>query len=49
MNVQDMEYHLDNLRASDPDYVVDVLEISSEELVDMFYDRAVDFIREEFE
>lgn len=44
-----LEYHLDTLRECDPDYVVDVLEISSAELIAVFPDRARLFIEKEFE
>lgn len=41
-------YHLDDLRVCDPNYVVDVLNISSERLVDDYMEEAIKFIREEF-
>lgn len=33
----------------DPDYIVDVLEISSRELLHTFLDRAINHIREEYD
>ena len=45
---EDMEFHLENLCYEDPDYVVDVLEISSEELIQAFTARALEFITNEF-
>ena len=43
----DYEYHLETLRECDPNYVVDVLEITSEELIEAFYDKAIKFIKED--
>jgi len=47
--MEDLEllYHLENLKACDPNYVVDVLNISSERLVDTFLDEALRFIKED--
>jgi len=39
--------HLENLKECDPDYVVDVLGITSEQLIQAFFDRAVTFIKED--
>lgn len=44
----DYQYHLENLMNSDPDYVVDVLGITSEELVEAFPKKAKAFILSEF-
>ena len=49
MDEQELEYHLDTLRECDPDYVVDVLEITSDELIRAFPDRARSFIEKEFD
>lgn len=43
-----LEYYLNILRESDPNYVVDVLGISSEELVAAFNKEAVHFIEGEY-
>ena len=40
-------YELDTLKECDPNYVVDVLNISSERLVETFLDEAIKFIRED--
>jgi len=37
------------LRESDPDYLVEVLSISSEELIDKFEDRVIKYLRGEEE
>lgn len=42
------EEFLEELREMDPDYVVDVLEISSDTLVDVFLDRAIRLYEEEW-
>jgi len=47
MEPMDLMYHLDNLRECDPNYVVDVLNITSEELVNDYLDRAIEFIKED--
>ena len=44
----DYEYHLENLKESDPDYIVDVLEITSEQLIKAFPNKVRKFILEEF-
>ena len=49
MNEIDMLYHLENLRECDPNYVVDVLNISSERLVETFLEEAIAFIKEDQE
>ena len=43
-----MEYHLDNLKVQDPNYVVDVLGITSEQLLEAFPREALRFIEEEY-
>jgi len=48
MDRAELEYYLDNLRNSDPDYVVDVLDISSEKLVEVFYKEAIKFLESEY-
>lgn len=48
MNKDDFEYHIENLKLCDPDYVVDVLDITSEELIKAFPRKARQFIEEEF-
>ncbi len=40
-------YHIDNLKACDPNYVVDVLGISSERLVDTFLEETLAFIKKD--
>lgn len=47
MEGAELLYHLDNLREQDPNYVVDVLNISSERLVDTFLEEAIAFIEED--
>jgi hypothetical protein len=47
MDKLDLLYHLDNLKECDPNYVVDVLNISSERLVDTFLEEAIKFIEED--
>ena len=49
MNEVELLYHLDNLRECDPNYIVDVLNISSERLVDTFLDEAIRFVKEDME
>ena len=49
MDEQSLQYHLDTLRECDPDYVVDVLDITSEEIIAAFPDRARQFIEQEFD
>lgn len=44
-----LEEHLDILANCDPDYVVDVLGITSEELVETFENLAIAHIKEEFD
>jgi hypothetical protein len=47
MNQIELLYHLDNLRECDPNYVVDVLGITSEQLVNDYLDLAIKFIEED--
>ncbi len=47
MNEQELLQHLINLKACDPDYVVDVLGITSERLVEDYLPEAVEFIKED--
>jgi len=47
MSPIEMEYYLENLGACDPDYVVDVLEITSDELLAAFHAKAREFINTE--
>ena len=47
MDEIELKFHLENLRECDPNYVVDVLGVTSEELVDTFYKKAVAFILED--
>lgn len=47
MEQLELLYHLENLRECDPNYVVDVLNISSEELVNDYLNRAIEFIKED--
>lgn len=42
------EYHMEKFKNCDPDYVVDVLEITTEELISAFPYRATKFIEEEY-
>ena len=44
-----LEEHLDILANCDPDYVVDVLGITSGELIEVFHSHAVAHIMEEFD
>jgi len=47
MDQLDLLYHLENLRECDPNYVVDVLGITSEQLVNDYLDKAIAFIKED--
>ena len=47
--MDDFEYHMETFLECDPDYICDVLGITSEELVEAFYDRAIQHIKEEHE
>ncbi len=48
MNDIDMLYHHENLRALDPDQLVSDLNITTDQLLAAFSQRAIDFIEEEF-
>jgi len=48
MKTSDFEKHWDDLANSDPDYVVDVLDITTEELLQEWGHRAVRWIEREF-
>jgi hypothetical protein len=48
MNEQEFDYHLATLRESDPEYVVDILEVTTEELISAFPRRAANFIEKEY-
>ncbi len=48
MNKDLLEYHLNTLYECDPDYIVDVLDITTEDLLDKFYPKAAAYIMEEF-
>jgi len=43
-----LEYHMNTLRESDPNYVVDVLGLTSEEILAAFHRQAVEFIEGEY-
>ena len=47
MDEVELLYHLDNLRECDPNYIVDVLNISSEKLIATFLEEAIQFIKED--
>lgn len=49
MDPVELAYHIDTLKECDPNYVVDVLGVSSEELIAAFYEEAVNFIIEDQE
>lgn len=40
---------LENLEASDPDYVVDVLGLTTEDIIDKFYGQVRVYLQEEYE
>jgi hypothetical protein len=48
LNQEDFDYHLLSLVHSDADYVVDVLELTSEEILDAFPMKAARFIEAEY-
>ena len=48
MNDLDLLYHMENLRMLDPDQLVGDLNLSTEEILDAFTARAVEFIEKEF-
>ncbi len=41
-------FHLENLREQDVDALVDILGISSQELMDMFPEKVAEFIKKEY-
>ncbi len=43
-----IDYHIETLYQQDPDYIVDVLDISTEELLEHFLWKAVKYVQEEF-
>ena len=47
MDEMELQEHLIRLKACDPDYVVDVLGITSEQLVETFLPDAIEFIKED--
>ena len=47
MDDRELEYHLDKLAACDPDYVVDVLGLTSEQLINAFPREARAFLEED--
>ena len=44
----DMLYHYENLSMLDPDQLVSDLNLTTQEILDAFHDRAVQFIEKEF-
>lgn len=48
MDTENYYYHLATLREQDPDYIVDVLDISSDDLLRAFGTRAEAYIEEEY-
>lgn len=48
MNVQEYEYHLENLRNMDPDDVVGELELTTEEILEAFESRVDFYIRDNY-
>jgi len=48
MDESEFNYHLATLTESDPEYVVDVLGVTTEELIAAFPQRAANFIEEEY-
>lgn len=48
MNTSEFDYHLATLRECDPEYVVDILEVTTEELIAAFPRRAANFIEAEY-
>lgn len=48
MNEMDLKYHIENLCNMEPDYVVDVLGITTEDLIEKFYGKAIVHIEEEY-
>jgi hypothetical protein len=48
MNPVDWVYHWDNLKALDPDQLVSDLELTTEEILDAFHNKAEEFINENY-
>lgn len=48
MDTETFYEHMSRLREQDPDYIVDVLEITSDELLAAFGVRAAEFIEKEY-
>lgn len=48
MTPQEFSFQWENLREQDPDYVVDVLGLTTEDLLDAFADNADAYIEKEF-
>jgi hypothetical protein len=48
MDTETYYYHLATLREQDPDYIVDVLELTSDDLLTAFGERAERYIEEEY-
>ncbi len=44
MNDEDFTYHLVNLKEQDPDYIVDVLELTAEDLIAAFPRKVAEFL-----
>ena len=49
MSPEDWEYRLGTLMVSDPDYVVDVLQVTAEELIQAFPEKVRQHLYEEFD
>lgn len=45
---QEQDYHMQQLREADPDYIVDVLQLTTEEILNAFPLRAALYIEEEY-
>jgi hypothetical protein len=48
MNNEDFAYHMENLRMIDPDQLVSDLGLSTEDLLNAFWEEAREFIEKEF-
>lgn len=48
MDGADWVYHWGHLKALDPDQLVSDLQLTTEEILDAFHDRAEEFIQKEF-
>jgi hypothetical protein len=48
MNDIDFKYHMDNLRALDPDQLISDLNLSTEDILMHFHEEAREFIEKEF-